>query len=77
MSLKPGVSVQMVAKELDVHAGYLSKWRSEYKESEDIKAAESRIDAISENAKLKEENKRLKLELEILKKAAVYFASQK
>ena len=40
-------------------------------------AAEARVDAISENRRLKDENKRLKMELEILKKATAYFASQK
>jgi transposase len=77
MSLKPGISVNAVARELDVPAVYLSKWRREAHDSKEIGAAEARIDAISENSRLKDEVKRLKMELEILKKAAVYFASQK
>jgi transposase len=77
MSLKPGVSVTQVAEELDIPVGYLSRWRRETQEAQDLASAEARVDAISENAKLKEENKRLKLELEIIKKAAIYFAGQK
>ena len=77
MSVKPGISVATVAKELDVPPAYLSKWRRDAQDSKDIGAAEARIDAISENSRLKDEVKRLKMELEILKKAAVYFASQK
>lgn len=77
MSLKPGVSVTQVAEELNVPVGYLSKWRRDAREATDQASAEARVDAISENAKLKDENKRLKLELEIIKKAAIYFAGQK
>ena len=70
-------AVTQVAEELDIPVGYLSRWRRETQEAQDLAAAEARVDAISENAKLKEENKRLKLELEIIKKAAIYFAGQK
>jgi transposase len=77
MSLKTGVSVSQVAEELDVPVGYLSKWRSDARVAQDQASAEARVDAISENAKLKDENKRLRMELEIIKKAAIYFAGQK
>jgi transposase len=77
MSVKPGVSVTQVAEELDIPMGYLSRWRREVREATDIASADARVDAISENAKLKEELKRVKLELEIIKKAAIYFAGQK
>ena len=77
MSLKPGVRLSHVAEELDVPVGYLTRWRSEARDAEDQASAEARIDAISENAKLKDELKRVKLELEIIKKAAIYFAGQK
>ena len=77
MTLKPGVSVGEVAAQLDIPPTYLSKWRSEMQEQQGMVAAEARVDAISENRRLKDENKRLKMELEILKKATAYFASQK
>lgn len=77
MSLKPDIKVKDVAQELDIEPQLLSRWRNEYKTQISAKAAEARIDAISENQRLKDENKRLKMEVEILKKATVYFASQK
>lgn len=77
MTLKPGVQVQDVAKELGIPSGYLSNWRRDFMATQQAEAIETRVDAISENRRLKDENKQLKLELEILKKAAVYFASQK
>lgn len=77
MSLKPGVSVSQVAEELDIPVGYLSKWRSDARVAQNQASAEARVDAISENQRLKDELKRVKLELEIIKKAAIYFAGQK
>ncbi|RYZ85137.1 MAG: transposase [Proteobacteria bacterium] len=77
MTLKPGVTVTQVAEELDIPMGYLSRWRRELREESSQAAAEARVDAISENAALKEELKRLKIELDIVKKAAIYFAGQK
>lgn len=77
MSLKPGVRLSHVAEELDIPVNYLSRWRADAHEAEDLASAEARVDAISENAKLKDELKRVKLELEIIKKAAIYFAGQK
>lgn len=77
MSLKPGVSVSQVAEELDIPVGYLSRWRSQARDAQGQASAEARVDAISENARLKEELKRVKMELEIIKKAVVYFAGQK
>jgi transposase len=77
MSLKPGVSVKQVADELDISVSYLSKWRRDARDSSDQASAEARVDAISENARLKEELKRVKLELEMIKKAAIYFAGQR
>lgn len=77
MSLRPDVKVKEVANELGIEPQVLSRWRREYKAAIGAKAAEARVDAIAENQKLKDENKRLKMEVEILKKATVYFASQK
>lgn len=77
MTLKPGGLVQEVAKDLGIPSGYLSSWRREFLASQEAEAIEARVDTISENRRLKDENRQLKLELEILKKAAVYFASQK
>lgn len=77
MTLKAGVSVGEVAAQLDIPPTYLSKWRSEMQEQQGLAAAEAKVDALAENRRLKDETKRLKMELEILKKTPVYFASQK
>ena len=77
MTLKEGVQVKDVAQELGIPAGYLSHWRRDYISSQESHAVEARVDAISENQKLKDEVRQLKMELEIVKKAAVHFASQK
>lgn len=77
MTMKSGVKVKDVAHELGVSAGYLSRWRRDFSASQDVEAAEARVDAIGENQKLRDEVRRLKMELEIVKKAAAYFASQK
>ncbi len=76
-TMRKGVKVQDVADELGVSAQYLSQWRSKYLRQNDIEQVEKRVDALAENRRLKDENRTLKMELEILKKAACYFASQK
>ena len=76
-TLKGDVLIKEVAEELDIPAGYLSAWRRDYLASQESGAVEARLEAISENKRLKEELKQAKMDLEILKKAAAYFASQK
>ncbi len=77
MTTKEGVTVSEVADSLGVSAQYLSKWRSELLADDEFEQAEKRLDALEENLRLKDELKRLRMENEILKKAASYFASQK
>jgi len=77
MTQQDGVSVGDVADQLGIPPQQLSPWRSKFLSEEDVEQAEKRLDAIDENRKLKEELKQLKMENEILKKAAVFFASQK
>ena len=75
--MQEGVTISEVADQLGVSPQYLSKWRSDLHSEEGLEKAEKNLDAMVENQKLKEELKRLKMEVEILKKAASYFASQK
>lgn len=77
MTMKEGISVGDVADELGVSPQYLSKWRSDLMPNGDLELAEKRLDALDENRKLRDEVKQLRMENEILKKAASYFASQK
>lgn len=77
MTQKEGITVGDVADELGISPQYLSKWRSDLLQDGELAEAEKKLDALDENRKLKEELKQLKIENEILKKAASYFASQK
>ena len=72
-----GVSVGEVADQLGISAQYLSQWRSKLLKDNELENAECKLNALEENRRLKEELKVMKMENEILKKAASYFASQK
>ena len=68
-----GVKVVQAASELGIGRSTLEKWLREYRQSESngLTASET-----SELKQLREENRKLKLEKELLKKATVYFAKQ-
>jgi len=68
MANTPGKTIAGVAKELDIPEWKLRKWVAEAKEKLE------RSSDLHELVKLQNENKRLKEEIEILKKAAAYFA---
>lgn len=77
MTAKEGITIAEVADQLGVSAQYLSQWRSKLLQEGELDQAEKRLDALEENRRLKDELKQAKMEIEILKKAAHYFASQK
>lgn len=66
------------AKSLDIHEKMLSRWIKEQKEDSDSAfRGRGRLRPEQEELRqLREENKRLKMEKEILKKAAVFFAKE-
>jgi transposase len=64
----PGKTIAGVAKELDIPAWKLRKWIAEAKQKE-VRSSDS-----DELIRLQNELKRAKEEIEILKKAAAYFA---
>jgi transposase len=68
MANLPGKTIAGVAKELDIPEWKLRKWVAEAKEKLE------RSSDLDELIRLQNENKRLKEEVEILKKAAAYFA---
>ena len=68
-----GVKVAQVATELGIGRSTLEKWLKEYRT---ISSNGLTVDEKSELKKLREENRILKLEKELLKKATVYFAKQ-
>ena len=68
-----------LALELGIRQNQLYKWREQlHQKGEQAFKGSGRPpkDKMSEVSRLKDENKRLKEELEILKKAAVYFAKE-
>lgn len=72
-----GSSVGDVADQLGISPQYLSQWRTKMLKDKELEMVERKLDALEENRRLKEELKAMKMENEILKKAASYFASQK
>lgn len=73
-----GYSVAEAAKNLGVHAGLLRRWKTEVGQVGPI-AFPGKGHQTPEQAelhRLREENRRLRMEREILKKATVFFASE-
>lgn len=76
--IEQGYSQSDAAKSLGVQAALLSRWVREYKEDEGNAfrgKGKLRVEE-GEIRELREEVKRLKMEKEILKKAAVFFAKE-
>ena len=76
--LDQGYSRSEAARSLDINANMLCRWIKEY-QSEDGQAFRGNGILSPEQAdirQLKEENRRLKMEKEILKKATVFFAKE-
>lgn len=73
-----GYSVAEAAKNLGVHAGLLRRWKTALGQSGPV-AFPGKGHQTPEHAelqRLREENRRLRMEREILKKATVFFASE-
>ena len=70
----------MVATELGIRRNQLYKWKEQIEESGRDAFSKSKGRPLKENqseeSKLRQENARLREEVEILKKAAVYFARE-
>jgi transposase len=76
--IEQGYSRIEAAKSLDLHSALLSRWIREYTEDGgDAFRGKGKLRPEQEELRqLREENKRLKMEKEILKKAAVFFAKE-
>ena len=69
------LSVAEAARNLGIHANLLRNWKQRFEEeSEDTTLTE---DERMEIARLRAENRRLRMERDILKKAAAFFANEK
>ncbi len=70
-----GYSVAEAARNLGIHANLLRNWKQ--KLSAESEQQELPEDERMELARLKAENKRLRMERDILKKATAFFANEK
>ncbi len=71
-----GYSTAEAARSLGIHPNLLRTWRRKYAPEENGDSAMSEADQ-EELRRLREENRRLRMEREILKKAAAFFANEK
>jgi transposase-like protein len=72
--LDGGKGLSEVATELGISPGQLSGWRNEHLAAGSAEALARQKAEAAELARLRRENKRLEEEVEILKKAAAFFA---
>ena len=73
-----GYSVAEAAKNLGIYVGILNRWRREQLKAPQnaFPGTRHRSPEVEELERLREENRRLKMEREILKKAAAFFAKE-
>ncbi len=70
--VEQGLSVKEAAQHIGVPANYISRWKQRFLTADDtLLSCEER----RELEELRKENKRLRMERDILKKAAAFFAS--
>ncbi len=73
--VEQGLSVTEAARNLGIHANVLRNWKLKFEaDQEDSELTE---DERMEMARLRAENRRLRMERDILKKAAAFFANEK
>ena len=78
LAQKPGMSQREVAKELGIHHNVLANWCRRFKQgSWSEKPGDAlKTEQAKELERLRRENASLKMDLDILKKAATYFAKE-
>jgi transposase len=74
--VKHGYNVNEAATRLGVTAWSVRYWISKFRNSGDLPQDEKTVAATDELSTLRKENQRLRMEVEILKKAAAYFAKE-
>lgn len=75
---KPGLSNAQAARDLGLHPNVLKAWRKKFKSGkwEEADGADLKSAQAKELERLRRENAELKMERDILKKAAAYFAKE-
>jgi transposase len=78
LASKPGVSRRQAAKQLGIHPNVLMNWQRNFEKGSwnEKPDAELKSEQQKELERLRRENASLKMDLEILKKAAAYFAKE-
>jgi transposase len=71
-----GYKVSEAARNLDIHPNVLRNWRNQIKNDEAFPGKGHMTPEKEELHRLRKENKRLRMEHEILKKAAAFFAKE-
>ena len=76
--LQQGYTINEVAANLDIHASMINRWIREYRQSQRnaFKGNGSLSTEQQELRRLREENRKLKMERDILKKATAFFARE-
>jgi transposase len=74
--INSGKSISEIARDLGISDGTLGNWVKVAKKRGDVKEKPLEIDERARLKELEEENRRLKMEREILKKAAAWFAKE-
>ena len=72
-----GYQITEAARNLEINATMLGRWKREIERGgEDAPGSQGGVVVQTEMRRLRKENNRLKMEREILKKAAVFFAKE-
>jgi transposase len=75
--LEQGYQISEAARNLGIHPNLLGRWKQEYEDSDKGGSDLGSVVAMrAELSRLRKENKRLKIEREILKRAATFFAKE-
>ena len=75
--VEEGYQISEASRNLGIHANLLGRWKREYEDGDRGGSdSESSVGMRAELNRLRKENKRLKMEREILKKAAAFFAKE-
>jgi transposase len=75
--LEEGYPISEAARNLGIHANLLGRWKREHEDGgKDDFDHGNAVTMKAELNRLRKENKRLKMEREILKKAAAFFAKE-
>jgi transposase len=72
-----GYTTAQAARSLGIHENLLRNWRHKYSPEEEKPMKDLTETEAQELARLREENRRLRMERDILKKATAFFANEK